>query len=205
MRETYAVVAATLMTLAFTGRLTPLIVMVCAAITGLVRPSDMSLRGALIADTMPPASLTAAMGIARTTSDTARIFGALTGAGLFAAFGIGLCFVAITVIYVLSAILTWNTVAPGAAHPEGIAEDAATRPPPLRELWEGALLVWNTPRLLAIVWYAFLLNFAVFQLTNGMMPYAAKEIFRTDQTGLGYLSASVAAGAFVGAILMTRS
>ena len=46
-----------------------------AAITGLVRPSDMGLRGALIADTMPPDTLTAAMGISRTTSDTARIAG----------------------------------------------------------------------------------------------------------------------------------
>ena len=35
-------------------------------------------------------TLTAAMGIARTTTDTARIFGSLTGAGLFAAIGIGL-------------------------------------------------------------------------------------------------------------------
>ena len=88
MRAVYALVAGTLMTLAFTGRLTPMIVLILAAITGIVRPSDMGLRGALIADTMPPASLTPAMGIARTTSDTARIFGALTGAGLFAAIGI---------------------------------------------------------------------------------------------------------------------
>src|SRR4029078_3904013 len=67
------------------------------------------------------------------------------------------------------------------------------------------LLVWNTPRLLAIVWYAFLFNFAVFPLTNGLMPYAAKEIFGTDQTGLGYLTASVAAGAVIGSIVMTPS
>src|SRR6478752_4186934 len=87
MRAIYALVAVTLTTLAFTG--------------------------ALIADTMPPASLTAAMGIARTTSDTARIFGALTGAGMFAAIGFGPSYTAITVFYFLSAILTWNTVAPG--------------------------------------------------------------------------------------------
>ena len=89
----------------------------------LVRPSDMGLRGALIADTMPPASLTAAMGIARTTSDTARIFGALTGAGMFAAIGIGPTYVAITAFYLLGAILTWNTVAPRSA----AAEEAAAR------------------------------------------------------------------------------
>ena len=78
----------------------------------------MGLRGALIADTMPPASLTAAMGIARTTSDTARIFGALTGAGMFAAIGIGPSYVAITAFYLLGAILTWNTVAPRQAAAE---------------------------------------------------------------------------------------
>ena len=145
----------------------------------------MGLRGALIADTMPPASLTAAMGIARTTSDTARIFGALTGAGMFAAIGIGPSYTAITAFYLLSAILTWNTVAPRSAGPRQIAAEAAeNKPSPWRELWEGILLVWNTPRLLAIVWYAFLFNFAVFPLTNGLMPYAARDIFGTDQTGL---------------------
>jgi MFS family permease len=204
MRAAYALVAATLMALAFAGTLKPAYVLVLATLTGLVRPSDMGLRGALIADSVPPALLRAAMGIARTTSDSARIFGALTGAGLFAAIGIGPSYVAITTIYALSAILTWNTVAPGAARQEE-SEEAAKRPSPMRELWEGALLVWNTPRLLAIVWYAFLFNFAVFPLTNGLMPYAAKEIFGTDQTGLGYLTASVAAGAFVGSIVMTRS
>jgi MFS family permease len=206
MRAVYALVAATLMTLAFTGTLRPEIVLVLAALTGLVRPSDMGLRGALIADTMPPATLTAAMGIARTTSDTARIFGALTGAGMFAAIGIGPTYVAITAFYLFSAILTWNTVAPGSAAAEAeAAEEAETNPSPWRELWEGVLLVWNTPRLLAIVWYAFLFNFAAFPLTNGLMPYAARDIFGTDQTGLGYLMASVAGGAFVGSILMTRS
>src|SRR5437899_11512431 len=52
MRAIYALVAATLTTLAFTGALNPTIVRVCAALTGLVRPSDMGLRGAPIADTI---------------------------------------------------------------------------------------------------------------------------------------------------------
>src|SRR5690349_2605761 len=206
MRAIYALVAATLTTLAFTGALNPIIVMVCAAFTGLVRPSDMGLRGALIADTMPPNLLTAAMGIGRTTSDTARIFGALTGAGLFAAIGMGQSYVAITVFYALGALLTWNAVMPkSAAAEEAAAEAAERKPSPWRELAEGIVLVWNTPRLLAIVWYALLFNFAVFPLTNGLLPYAAKEIYKTDQTGLGYLVASLALGAFVGSIGMTYS
>jgi MFS family permease len=210
MRAGYAMVAGLLMTLAFTGTLKPEIVLVLAALTGLMRPSDMGLRGAMIADTMPPGILTAAMGIARTTTDTARIFGALTGAGLFATIGLGPSYLAITTIYVLGAILTWNAMVPGAARDLPKAADASLeeggpKPSPWRELWEGVVLVWNTPRLLAIVWYAFLFNFAVFPLTNGLMPYAAKEIFLTDQKGLGYLMASVALGAFIGSIGMTRS
>ncbi len=140
MRAIYALVAATLMTLAFTGTLNAGDrAGAGGASPASVRPSDMGLRGALIADTMPPASLTAAMGIARTTSDTARIFGALTGAGLFAAIGIGPSYVAITVFYALGAILTWNTVAPGSALAEEIAaaEAAEQKPSPWRELWEG--------------------------------------------------------------------
>src|SRR5262245_3012464 len=53
MRAIYAAVAAALMVLAFAGALTPVIVCMLAAITGLVRPSDMGMRGALIADSMP--------------------------------------------------------------------------------------------------------------------------------------------------------
>jgi Na+/melibiose symporter-like transporter len=192
-----------LMTMAFSGTLRPSVVLVLAALTGIVRPSDMGLRGAMIADTMPADTLTAAMGIARTTSDTARIAGALTGAGLFAAIGIGPSYVVITAFYLLGAVLTFNANPPATASPA--AAEAIERTSSWRELWEGIVMVWNTPRLLAIVWYALLFNFAVFPLTNGLMPYAAKDIFGTDQTGLGYLVASVAFGAFIGSIAITRS
>jgi predicted MFS family arabinose efflux permease len=205
MRAIYGLVAAILMMLAFTGTLRPTLVLVLAAITGIVRPSDMGLRGALIADTMPADTLTAAMGIARTTSDTARIAGALTGAGMFAAIGIGPTYVVITAFYMLGAILTWNAIVPKSAEASAAAHEASENPSPWRELREGIVLVWNTPRLLAIVWYALLFNFAVFPLTNGLLPYVAKEIYRIDQTGLGYLVASIAFGAFVGSITMTRS
>jgi MFS family permease len=210
MRAVYALVATTLMVLAFTGTLRPTLVLVLAAVTGIVRPSDMGLRGALIADTMPADTLTAAMGVSRTTSDSARIAGALTGAGLFAAIGIGPSYVVITVFYVLGAILTLNAMlakspAPVQAPAQAAAPDSLEKPSPWRELREGLVLVWNTPRLLAIVLYALLFNFSVFPLTNGLLPYAAKEIYRVDQTGLGYLVASVAFGAFVGSMSMTRS
>ena len=206
MRAIYALVAATVMALAFTGTLRPSLVLVLAALTGIVRPSDMGLRGALIADTMPSATLTAAMGVSRTTSDSARIAGALTGAGLFAAIGIGPSDVVVAAFYALGAILTFNAVmAKPAAAPAAALAAEGERTSPWRELREGIVLIWNTPRLLSIVWYALLFNLSIFPLTIGLLPYAAREIYRVDQTGLGYLVASLAFGALVGSIAMTRS
>ena len=105
MRTIYAVLAATLMTLALTGYLTPLYVMIIVAIMGLIRPSDLGVRGALLADIMPPAQLVGAISVARTTQDSARIAGALTGAGLFAVLGIGFSYVVIVCLYIVATVL----------------------------------------------------------------------------------------------------
>src|SRR5258708_14636394 len=52
MLAIYAVLAATLMTLALTGNLSPLYVMVIVAIMGVIRPSALAVRGALAAPIM---------------------------------------------------------------------------------------------------------------------------------------------------------
>ena len=201
MRAVYAAVAAILMALAFMHLLSPVLVLVTATFSGLVRPSDMGLRGTLVAETMPPDHLTSAMSISRTTGDTARIAGALTGAGMFAAVGMGPAYVAITLFYLASTVLTWLTGAPLVAH-------RTTNEPklsPWRELWMGLVHVWNTPTLLAIVWYAFLFNLAAFSITGGLLPYVARDVYHIDQTGLGYLVASIGVGALTGAIALTRT
>src|SRR6185295_12684088 len=109
MRAVYATVAGTVTIAAFAGALSPVLVCVLAAVVGIVRPSDQGLRGALIAETMPLDLLTGAMGLSRGTSDSARVAGALTGAGLFTAFGIAPAYVMITSFYVLGALLTLGT------------------------------------------------------------------------------------------------
>ncbi len=128
MRASYAVLAALLMTLAFTATLRPLHVFVIAAIAGLVRPSDNAMRSALVADTMPPDRFVSAMGASRTTADSARTVGSLAGAGLFAALGLGPAYAAITVF-----LSHWLRAHPrrqrGAPHsPPRRAEFALARP-----------------------------------------------------------------------------
>jgi MFS family permease len=210
MRAFYATIAATIMILAFTGVLTPLLVCVLAALSGLVRPSDMGIRGAVTAETMPFDLLTSAMGFSRSTSDSARIAGALAGAGLFAAFGMGPAYAVITCFYVTGALLTLGVEQRKSTSPALPVAAPATafmsaRASPWRDLREGITHIWNTPRLLAIVWLAFLFNFSVFSITNGLLPYVAKDIYLTDQTGLGYLVASCAFGALLGSIVSSRT
>ncbi len=203
MRATYAVLAATLMMLALTGYLTPLYVFIIVAIMGLVRPSDLGVRGALVATIMPHDQLVGAISISRTTMDTARIAGALSGAGLFAALGMGPAYMAIVSLYVVSALLTLCVVAPSKPHPVDAAADSAPRRSPLRDLREGMAYVWTTPRMRAAVWIAFLANLTAYPLSNGLLPYIAREIYGTNQTGLGYLVASFALGSLVGSILLS--
>jgi predicted MFS family arabinose efflux permease len=202
MRATYAVLAAVLMTLALTGHLSPLVVCVIAAVMGVVRPSDLGVRGALVATIMPHDQLIGAISISRTTMDTARIAGALSGAGLFATLGMGPAYVAIVGLYVIATTLTLCVVTP-APHAAGEAVSAALRPSPLRDLKEGVAYCWTTPRMQATLWIAFLANLTAFPLTNGLLPFIARTIYGTNQTGLGYLSASFAIGSLVGSIVLS--
>jgi predicted MFS family arabinose efflux permease len=206
MRAVYTVLAATLMTVALSGALTPLLVFIIAGAIGLVRPSDLGVRLSLIAGNVASHELTAAMGVARTTSDTARVGGALAGAGMFAAFGIGPAYVAVVALYVLGLLLT--TAIPRARL--GTQEFDATasgkqRPSPWRDLREGIAYVWATPQLLAAMLLAFLANMTAYPLSSGLLPYVAKEVYRIDQTGLGYLVASFAVGGLVGSLAVSMN
>jgi MFS family permease len=57
--------------------------------------------------------------------------------------------------------------------------------------------------MLAALCVAFLANLTAFPFTNGLLPYVASEIFQTNQTGLGYLSASFALGSLIGSITLS--
>src|SRR5256885_11091995 len=140
MRATYAVLATTLMILVLTGNLTPLYVFIIAILMGLVRPSDLGVRGALVANIMPHDLLIGAISVSRTTMDTARIAGALSGAGLFASLGMGAAYAAIVGLYIMATLLTLCVVAPRKPHPLAAAAEAAgeaLRNSPLRDLKEG--------------------------------------------------------------------
>ena len=193
MRLVYGVLAAVLMALAFAGVLRPLYVFVIATLSGLVRPSDQTMRNALIAETIPAERLMPAMGVSRTTQDSARIFGSLAGAGLFALFGIGWAYLAICLFYVCGFLLTLRV--------GGERRDfTGVRPTVWHDLIDGLSYVWDTPVSLASIWLALLVNLTAFPFTGGLLAYVARDVYHLDQTGLGTLIASFAIGSFIGSV-----
>ncbi len=204
MRACYATLAALLMTLAFTGVLQPLFVFVIAATAGLIRSSDLAMRNALVADTMPIDRFVSAMGASRTTSDSARTMAPLVGAGLFAALGMGFAYLVITAFYTAGFLLTLGVGGRRYRRSPPAATSTGTRRPSLwRDLREGFAYLWDTPSSLAAMWLAFLVNLTAFPFTSGLLPYVARDVYHVDETGLGWLIASFAFGSLLGSIAVS--
>jgi predicted MFS family arabinose efflux permease len=199
MRGTYLAVSLALMVLFLTGSATSPAIFALAAIVGLVRPSDITMRNLLVGETMPAELLMRAMGVSRTTADSARVVGALSGAGLVAALGSGLAYVAVCAVYAISLALTFNV---GTRRLRVLGDTVASMSP-LRMLREGFAYVWSTPDVRAATLLAFLMNFAAYPLVGSLLAHVAKDIYRLDQTGLGWLLATYAAGALSGSVALS--
>ncbi len=204
MRTAYTALALAVMSLAYGGLLTPTYVLAVAGVMGLLRPSDIGMRSALVGATMPSDKLMGAMSIQRTTMDTAKIAGALTGAGLVTLLGIGPAYTVVASFYAVSVLLTLQGKNPTAALRPVVAAANIERASPWDDLRAGIAYVRTTPLLFASMCFAFLLNCSAFPMMNGLMPVMAKEIYHTDQTGLGYLVAAGGFGAFMSAVVMSR-
>ena len=195
MRIIYAMLAVVMTALAASGALRPLYVFIIATASGLLRPSDQTMRNALIAETIPLGQLMPAMGMSRTTQDSARIAGSLVGAGLFAVFGMEAAYLVISLFYAVGAVLTLGV---------GSGRRRETASAPLwRDLIDGLAYVWDTPVSLAAIWLALLVNLTAFPLTTGLLPYVARNVYHIDQTGLGTLVASFALGSLIGSIAVS--
>lgn len=210
MRAIYASLAALVMVLAFTGLLTPAWVLVLAGLNGLVRPNDLVMRNTLIGETIPPDHLMGALGMSRATMDSARVGGALAGAGLSILLGIGGTYAFVAAFYVAGLALTFG-VARAAQSPsppdrgEGRVTGLPLRGTRWRELKDGLAHIMTRPQLLAPMWLAFLINLTAYPVSGGLLPYVAREIYRADATGLGSLVASFSLGALLASLAMVMT
>ncbi len=196
MRASYALVACAQMGFAAGGGLDAVTVIVLATLTGLVRPSDMTMRSLLISETVGPEHMMSALSISRMTQDVARIAGAMAGAATFALLGMVWAYVAVTLFYAAAAAC--------AAQASGGARAAeAKRGAPLRDLKEGLAHVRATPVLLAAMLLAFLVNLLAYPLSGGLLAYIARDVYGTGQAGLAQLSAGFAVGGLAGSFVLS--
>jgi MFS family permease len=208
MRAIYATLAVTVMLLAFTGGLTPAWAIALAALSGIVRPNDLVMRNALIGETIPPDHLMGALGMSRATMDSARVGGALAGAGLSTMLGIGLTYVFVTAFYLASLALTFGVARarpvpdPGAASPYPLPLGGQREASGWRELKDGVAHILSRPQLLAPMWLAFLINLTAYPASGGLLPYIAQRVYQVDATGLGWLAAAFSFGALLASIAM---
>ena len=196
-RAIYALLAFGIMLLSYFEALTPERVLILAAIVGIIRPSDQMMRNALIARTLPAAQLMGALGISRMTSESARIAGALAGAGIVAVLGMTSAYAVVTLLYVIS---FWLSRGVDDVQPSPNATALAS---PLQDLKSAFTYVWHKPILMGAMAVAFLVNLLAFPFALGLLPYAAKNIFLTNQTGLGFLGASFAFGGLLASLTLS--
>ena len=197
MRGVYVVLAGTLMLLGVGGLLSAPIVFVIGTMMGLVRSSDIAMRNLMVSDLMPPEYLMTALSISRMTADMARTAGALTGAGLFAALGIGPAYVVVVLFYAMGLMLTLRIARPVAR------SRAAILASPFGDLRDGFAYARATPLLMAALLLAFLVNFTAYPLSGGLLAYIARDVFLLDQSGLGTLSATFALGGLAGSLALS--
>jgi MFS family permease len=195
-RGGYALLAALLAWLTLSGRLEPWHVLVVAGLAGLMKPSDMAMRHVLVGHTIPSESLMGALAISRTTSDTARIFGAIAGTGGVALVGMGQAYAGVSLIYV-GAFLFSLGVAP--VHASGAQVRILTG------LKEGVRYVWDKPDLLGAFSLAFLVNFLAYPFFLGLLPYVARNVYGMEQSGLGWLAGAFAVGALAGSLVVSAN
>jgi MFS family permease len=165
-RGIYALLAAALAALTLSEALRPWHVFAIAAIAGLLRPSDMVMRHALVGQTMRPGLLLGALGLSRSTSDTARVFGAITGTAGVAWMGMGPAYAVVAAMYVASFLLSLGV----AGAPPSTGKPAAH---PLADLKQGFSYVWEKPDLLGPFLVAFLVNLLAYPFVLGLLPYVA--------------------------------
>ena len=178
-------------------------VFVLAALSGLVQPSEIVVRNSLIGDSIPKSLFMKATSFSRISHDSARIFGALVGAGLFSWLGLGISYIFVIAIYILSLILTLGV---SRAHPRlDRPFEKEKSAPPLSlysELKEGVSYIINSRPVFAIICLAFLANLTAFPITHGLMPYIAKNVMSLDENGLGQLLAVFSCGAVLGSLIL---
>ena len=200
MRATSALIAAVAAVLGLAGWLEPLHAFVIAGLVGFLRPLDMMMRFSLLADTIPGRLLMNASGFQRLTLDAPRIVGALAGAGIMAAFGVGQAYAAVAAFYLAATVIGFGISPPPIGRAELSAGSAAARF--ASEFGRGLAYMRSSGIIRYLLFLALLANLLAFPNVLGLIPAVAKLLYGVDETGLAQLIAAFSAGALLASTVL---
>lgn len=195
LRTAYALIAGTAAGLGLAGWLEPWHAFVIAGLGGFLRPLDMMMRFSLVADTIPPRLLMNASGFQRLTMDAPRIVGALAGAGIMAAFGVGAAYAAVAGFYLLATLIGFGISPPPLSRPELPAGTAAARF--AGEFGRGLAYIRSSGMIRFMLFLAVLANLLAYPSVMGLLPAVARDLYGADENGLAQLIAALASGALL--------
>ena len=195
VRAAYALIAGTAAGLGLAGWLEPWHAFVIAGLGGFLRPLDMMMRFSLLADTIPSRLLMNASGFQRLTMDAPRIIGALAGAGLMAAFGVGWAYAAVAGFYLLATLIGFGISPPPLSRPELPGASATARF--AGEFGRGLAYIRSSGMIRYVLFLALLANFFAYPSIMGLLPVVAKVVYGVDENGLAQLIVALATGALL--------
>ena len=195
LRAAYVLIAGTAAGLGLAGWLEPWHAFVIAGLGGFLRPLDMMMRFSLVADTIPPRLLMNASGFQRLTMDVPRIVGALAGAGIMAAFGVGSAYAAVAAFYLLATLIGFGISPPPLSRPELPAGTATARF--AGEFGRGVAYIRSSGMIRFMLFLAVLANLVAYPSVMGLLPAVARDLYGADENGLAQLIAALASGALL--------
>ncbi len=195
LRAAYALIAGTAAGLGLAGWLEPWHAFVIAGLGGFLRPLDMMMRFSLVADTIPPRLLMNASGFQRLTMDAPRIVGALAGAGIMAAFGVGAAYAAVAGFYLFATLIGFGISPPPLSRPELPAGPATARF--AGEFGRGLAYIRSSGMIRFMLFLAVLANLFAYPSVMGLLPAVARDLYGADENGLAQLIAALASGALL--------
>lgn len=166
-----------------------------AGFLGLINALDMPVRQSFIADLIPRADLSSAIGLNSSAFNAARIIGPSVAGLLVATVGEGVCFLinALSFLAVIGCLLAMQL--PQSAK--------AGRDHAIISLIEGFRYARDTPHVRAALALIALLSLAAMPYTI-LLPVFAGEVLHTEAHGLGVLMAATGVGALAGALRIAR-
>ena len=181
--------------LTLSGRITIGWIMGLAAVLGLINALDMPVRQSFIADLVPRADLSSAIGLNSSAFNAARIIGPSVAGFLVAAVGEGVCFLvnALSFLAVIGCLLAMEV-------PQ---KAKAAQAHAIIFLAEGLRYARSTPHVRAVLALIAVLSLTAMPYTV-LLPVFAGNVLHTDANGLGWLMAATGMGALAGALRIAR-